>query len=64
VTDLAFRNGSAADAIDEIQIGDFHPGYVGEEKYAFLDDLRLVGPVLFRDDFENGNSGAWSSTVP
>ncbi|MEE4273348.1 MAG: hypothetical protein V2I67_16860 [Thermoanaerobaculales bacterium] len=64
VTGLAFRNGSAADAVDELQIGDFHPGFVGEERYAYLDDLFLIGPVVFADDFESGNAFAWSNMDP
>ena len=63
VPDLDFRNGLLADPIDDIQIGDFSQTSI-DQRIGYLDDLRLVGPRIFLDDFESGDPGAWSGVNP
>ena len=63
VTDRTFRNFTLADAVDEIQLGDFYASY-SDLRSAYVDDLRLVGPVVFRDDFESGDTAGWSAVSP
>lgn len=58
VTGLDFRNLLLADPVDDIQIGDFYDSF-SDSRSAYLDDLRLVGPGIFSDGFESGNTGAW-----
>lgn len=63
VTGLDFRDLPLADPIDDIQLGDFYNSY-SDLRLAHVDDLRLVGPRVFADDFETGNTGAWSVATP
>jgi hypothetical protein len=60
VTGLDFRDLAAADPIDDIQMGDFYDSF-SITRTAYLDDVRLIGPRIFADDFEAGNTGAWSN---
>jgi hypothetical protein len=59
-TDVDFRNLLLADPVDDIQMGDFYASF-SDPRNAHLDDLRLVGPRVFADDFETGDTGGWSS---
>ena len=59
VTNLDFRDLLLADPVDDIQMGDFYASS-SDLRTAHVDDLRLIGPRIFADDFENGNTGAWS----
>jgi len=59
VTGVDFRNLLLADPVDDIQMGDFYNGS-SDLRLAYLDDLRLVGPGVFVDDFESGDTSAWS----
>jgi hypothetical protein len=63
VTDRTFRNSPLANAVDEIQLGDFYASY-SDLRSAYVDDLRLVGPVVFRDGFESGDTAEWSGVSP
>lgn len=63
VTDRTFRNFTLADAVDEIQLGDFYASY-SDLRSAYVDDLRLVGPIVFRDGFESGDTAGWSGAGP
>jgi len=63
VTDRTFRNSPLADAVDEIQLGDFYASF-SDLRSAYVDDLRLVGPVVFRDGFESGDTAEWSGVSP
>lgn len=63
VTGVDFRDLSQADPVDEIQLGDFYNSS-SDLRLAHVDDLRLVGPRVFADDFETGNTGAWSVATP
>jgi hypothetical protein len=57
---IAFRNGSAADAIDQIQFGNFSDAVTSSTDYAFIDDIGFVGPNVFEDGFESGTTSSWS----
>jgi hypothetical protein len=59
VTGIDFRNLLLADPVDSIQMGDF-TATSSDSRFGLLDDLRLVGPRVFVDDFEGGDTGAWS----
>lgn len=63
VTGVDFRNGAAAGAITELQAGDFYVSS-SDLRAAYLDEVFLIGPTVFRDDFESGNPDAWSRAVP
>lgn len=64
VTNLDFRNGAAAGIIDQIQFGDFNASLTPHSDVVFLDDVFFIGPNMFRDGFESGNTDAWSSVSP
>lgn len=63
VMDVDFRNLLLANPVDDIQVGDFYASF-SDSRTAHLDDLRLVGPRVFVDDFESGDTGAWSVVSP
>ncbi len=60
---VVFRDGSAADHIDQIQFGNFSDSVSGPADSAFIDDVTFVGPRVLNDDFESGNTGSWSSST-
>jgi hypothetical protein len=62
-TNLDFRNLGLADPIDDIQMGDFFDSF-SDTRTAHLDDLLLIGPRIFVDGFESGDTAAWSVTSP
>jgi len=64
LTGLDFRNGAAASAIDQIQFGDFNGDPTPYSGSSYLDSVFFVGPIVFLDGFESGNTDAWSSVNP
>jgi hypothetical protein len=64
-TGIAFRDGSAVNIIDQIQFGNFGDAVAGPAASAFIDDVTFAAPRVLNDDFESGNTSAWSfSTRP
>jgi hypothetical protein len=64
-TGIAFRNGTAADTIDQIQFGNFSDSVISSTDSAFIDDISFVGSTILWDGFESGNTSGWSrSTRP
>jgi hypothetical protein len=64
VTGIDFRNGATAGIIDQFQFGNFNPSWIGYASYAFIDDVLFVGPQIFQDGFDSGDTGSWSSVRP
>ncbi len=62
-TGIGFRDGSAADHIDQIQFGNFSDAVAGPADSAFIDDVEFIGARVLNDGFESGNTGAWSSST-
>jgi hypothetical protein len=62
-TGIAFRNGSAADTIDQIQFGNFSESTVSSTDAAFIDDIIFVGARVLEDGFESANTSGWSSST-
>lgn len=60
VLDVDFRNGTDAGTINELQFANFNADPLVVFDYAYVDDLHLIGPTVFIDDFESGNTDAWS----
>jgi hypothetical protein len=60
---IAFRDGSAADTIDQIQFGNFSDSVISSTDSAFIDDINFVAPTVLEDGFESGNTSAWSSST-
>ena len=58
-----YWNDSGTILVDDIQMGDFYDSF-SDERTAYLDDLRLVGPGIFVGDFETGSTDAWSLVTP
>lgn len=64
VTGIDFRNGAAASAIDQIQFGDFNAETTPYSGSSYLDSVFFIGPIVFLDGFESGNTDAWSGVSP
>ena len=62
-TSIAFRDGSAADIIDQIQFGNFSDSVTSSTDYAFIDDVNFVGSTILKDGFESANTSSWSSST-
>ena len=62
-TGIAFRDGSAADTIDQVQFGNFSDTLISSIDYAFIDDIKFVAPTVLEDGFESANTGSWSSST-
>jgi len=62
-TGIAFRDGSAADTIDQILFGNFIDSVTSSTDYAFIDDINFVAPTVLEDGFESANTGSWSSST-
>ena len=62
-TGIAFRDGSAADIIDQIQFGNFSDSVTSSTDYAFIDDVNFVGSTILKDGFESANTSSWSSST-
>jgi hypothetical protein len=64
-TGIAFRSGSTADTIDQIQFGNFSDSSLSFTDYAFIDDVTFIGTTVLKDGFESANTSGWSlSTRP
>lgn len=64
VTGLDFRNGASANAVDQIQFGDFNADVTPYSGSSYLDSVFFIGPIVFVDGFESGDTNAWSSVSP
>ena len=62
-TEISFRNGSDGGHIDQIQFGNFSDSTTSSNVSAFVDDVKFTGSRVLNDDFESGNTGAWSSST-
>jgi len=62
-TGIPFRDGSDVEVIDQIQFGNFSDALTGPAASAFIDNVEFIGARVLNDNFESGNTGAWSSST-